>query len=75
MEDRLRRGLGNFTLTGYNQELQNFSFEKKRTMENGYKDSSLRITKELYSREKWGEKEMNERARKIASQIIEMWKI
>ena len=67
--------IGNFTLTGYNQELQNFSFEKKRTMENGYKDSSLRITKELYSREKWGEKEMNERARKIASQIIEMWKI
>ncbi len=67
--------IGNLTLTGYNQEMQNYPFDKKKNMKNGYKDSSIRITRDLCSRNKWGEKEINERANELINRIIEIWKI
>jgi hypothetical protein len=67
--------LGNLTITGYNQELQNFSFSRKKSGVNGYENSSIRITKELAKYEKWGSEEIEERGKKLAKDLVEMWKI
>ncbi|GAA7987654.1 DUF262 and DUF1524 domain-containing protein [Helicobacter pylori] len=39
--------IGNLTLTGYNQEYGNKSFQEKKGMENGFKDSPLRLNQGL----------------------------
>ncbi|OWP56908.1 MAG: hypothetical protein B2I17_03385 [Thermoplasmatales archaeon B_DKE] len=67
--------IGNLTLTAYNQELQNFAFNRKKRGENGYENSSLKITKELASYEKWGEDEIKDRGHKLAEKIGRMWLI
>ncbi len=39
--------IGNLTLTGYNQEYSNKSFQEKRDMEKGFKQSPLRLNQSL----------------------------
>ncbi len=80
--DRIHREfidkLGNLTLTGYNQELQNFSFAKKKAGnkgKNGYSSSSIQITKELTHYDKWGEEEISKRGEELSNRIAKMWKI
>ncbi len=67
--------IGNLTLTGYNSEMKNFSFDKKKNMQNGYKDSSIKITKNLSSISKWDENEIKQRLKELSEKIIEIWKI
>ena len=67
--------LGNLTITGYNQELQNFPFSRKKSGEKGYENSSIRITKKLAEYEKWGSKEIEERGKMLAKELGGMWKI
>ena len=67
--------LGNLTLTGYNQELQNFSFAKKKSNKNGYSNSSLKITRELASYNNWGEQEITKRGEELSARIAGMWVI
>lgn len=67
--------LGNLTITGYNQELQNFAFGRKKSGEKGYENSSIKMTKELAAFEKWGKEEIEERGKKLAKELVGMWKI
>jgi hypothetical protein len=67
--------LGNLTITGYNAELQNFSFTRKKYGEKGYENSSIKITKELAHYEKWGKEEIEERGKILAKKLVGMWKI
>ena len=66
--------LGNLTLSGYNSEYQNYRFTEKRDMENGYKDTPIRISSSLKSLECWGEKEILDRSDALAKIIIDIWK-
>lgn len=52
--------IGNLTLTGYNSEYSNKSFQEKQGMEGGFKDSPLRLNQGLRDRglESFGEKEI-----------------
>ncbi len=50
--------IGNLTLTGYNQEYSNKSFQEKRDMEKGFKQSPLRLNQSLKDLESFGEKEI-----------------
>ena len=43
-------------------------------MENGFKDSPIRITKMLNNYEKWTEEEIKDRSDKLAKIIIDIWK-
>ncbi len=47
--------IGNLTKTGYNSEYRNKSFQKKRDMEKGFKDSPLRLNQSLRDLESFGE--------------------
>ncbi|GAA7081919.1 DUF262 and DUF1524 domain-containing protein [Helicobacter pylori] len=65
--------IGNLTLTGYNQEYSNKSFQEKRDMENGFKQSSLRLNQSLKDLEVFGEKEIEKRANDLADWALKIW--
>ncbi len=65
--------IGNLTLTGYNKEYSNNSFQEKRDMENGFKQSPLRLNQSLKDLESFGEKEIEERASDLADWALKIW--
>ncbi|MCQ2835761.1 DUF262 and DUF1524 domain-containing protein [Helicobacter pylori] len=64
--------IGNLTLTGYNSEYSNKPFQEKRDMENGFKQSSLRLNQGLKD-EVFGEKEIKKRANDLADWALKIW--
>ncbi len=65
--------IGNLTLTGYNSEYSNKSFQDKQGMEGGFKDSPLRLNQSLKDLESFGEKEIEKRANDLADWALEIW--
>lgn len=65
--------IGNLTLTGYNQEYSNKSFQEKRYMEKGFKQSPLRLNQSLKDSESFGEKEIEKRANDLADWALKIW--
>ncbi len=65
--------IGNLTLTGYNKEYSNKSFQEKRDMENGFKQSSLKLNQSLKDLESFGEKEIEKRANDLADFALKIW--
>lgn len=66
--------IGNLTLTGFNSEYQNYRFIVKRDMEDGYKQTPIRISKSLGDLSKWGEEEIVSRSAQLAQIIAQIWK-
>ncbi|EJB48674.1 hypothetical protein HPHPA20_0734 [Helicobacter pylori Hp A-20] len=65
--------IGNLTLTGYNSEYSNNSFQEKRDMEKGFKQSSLKLNQNLKDLESFGEKEIEKRANDLADWALKIW--
>ncbi|GAA6944210.1 DUF262 and DUF1524 domain-containing protein [Helicobacter pylori] len=65
--------IGNLTLTGYNSEYSNKSFQEKRDMEGGFKDSPLRLNQSLRDLESFGEEEIKKRANDLADWALKIW--
>ncbi|MUV08977.1 DUF262 and DUF1524 domain-containing protein [Helicobacter pylori] len=65
--------IGNLTLTGYNDKYSNKSFQEKRDMENGFKQSPLRLNQSLKKLESFGEKQIEERANDLADWALKIW--
>ncbi|WP_305865773.1 DUF262 and DUF1524 domain-containing protein [Helicobacter pylori] len=65
--------IGNLTLTGYNSEYSNNSFQEKRDMEKGFKQSSLQLNQSLKKLEPFGEKEIEKRANDLADRALKIW--
>lgn len=65
--------IGNLTLTGYNNKYSNKSFQEKRDMEKGFKQSSLKLNQGLKGLEVFGEKEIEKRASDLADWALEIW--
>ena len=65
--------LGNLTLSGYNPEYQNYRFEIKKEMKNGYNETPIRISYSLRDNEKWGENEIIKRADEMSGLIVKIW--
>lgn len=65
--------LANLTLTAYNSKYQNSSFIKKRDVENGFKDSGLRMNQRLANYEKWTEVELEDRNKDMLSKAVKIW--
>ena len=53
--------LGNLTLTAYNPNMSNASFQEKRDGERGFKKSGLRMNQWIAGKTQWGLAEMQER--------------
>lgn len=65
--------LGNLTLTAYNSEYSNRSYQEKRDMEGGFTQSPLRLNDGLGGLEHWNEQTIQERANKLAQKAIQVW--
>lgn len=65
--------LANLTLTAYNSKYQNSSFIKKRDVENGFKDSGLRMNQRLATYDKWTEVELENRNKDMLIKAVKIW--
>ncbi len=72
IHDKYLHTIGNLTLTGYNQEYSNNSFQEKRDMEKGFKDSPLRLNQSLRDLESFGEEEIKKRANDLADLALKI---
>ncbi|NHB43248.1 DUF262 and DUF1524 domain-containing protein [Helicobacter pylori] len=73
IHDKYLHTIGNLTLTGYNKKYRNNSFQEKRDMEKGFKDSPLKLNQSLKDLESFGEKEIEKRANKLADWALKIW--
>src|SRR5690606_27920409 len=65
--------LGNLTITRYNSELSDRPFLEKRDMSGGFKESPVRLNKELRELETWNEDTIAARSQRLANEAIEVW--
>ncbi|WRE22870.1 DUF262 and DUF1524 domain-containing protein [Helicobacter pylori] len=73
IHDKYLHTIGNLTLTGYNEKYRNNSFQEKRDMEKGFKQSPLRLNQSLKDLESFGEKEIEKRANDLADFALKIW--
>ncbi len=73
IHDKYLHTIGNLTLTGYNKEYSNNSFQQKRDMEKGFKDSPLKLNQSLKNLESFGEEEIKKRANDLADLALKIW--
>lgn len=65
--------LGNLTLTAYNSKYSNSSFDKKKTIPNGFKDSGIRMNQKLANYDQWTPDELFERNEAMVMRGIKIW--
>lgn len=65
--------LANLTLTAYNPEYSNRSFSEKRDMENGFRDSGIRMNRWIGAQKQWGEEELQVRNEFLRQQALKIW--
>ncbi|GAA9986323.1 DUF262 and DUF1524 domain-containing protein [Helicobacter pylori] len=73
IHDKYLHTIGNLTLTGYNSEYRNKSFQEKQGMEKGFKDSPLRLNQSLRDLKSFGEEEIEKRANDLADLALKIW--
>ncbi len=73
IHDKYLHTIGNLTLTGYNQNYSNNSFQEKRDMEKGFKQSPLKLNQSLKDLESFGEKKIEKRANDLADLALKIW--
>ena len=71
-EERLHR-LGNLTLTGFNSEYSNSSFEKKKTRPNGFNESAVRLNLYVRNQSEWTVAQIEERGKRLAQRALNVW--
>lgn len=65
--------IGNLTLTAYNSEMSDKSFEDKLNMTGGFKESALRLNSYVVKQDKWNKDTIEERANKLCKLSEEIW--
>lgn len=65
--------IGNITLTGYNSELSDNPFMKKKKIEGGFDDSPLRLNNFMKNTDDWNENNIMLRAKEIVNKAKEIW--
>ncbi|MFP6104770.1 DUF262 domain-containing protein [Helicobacter pylori] len=73
IHDKYLHTIGNLTLTGYNTEYSNRSFQEKRDMEKGFKQSPLRLNQSLKDLESFDEEKIEKRANDLADWALKIW--
>ncbi len=66
----LQHTVGNLTLTGYNPQLSNSTFIRRREL---LRDSNLQMNREIAEFSKWGLEQIQERSRLLAERAINIW--
>lgn len=70
IHDSLLHTLGNLTLTGYNGELSNAPFERKRAI---YANSNIQLNRKLGTLDSWNEEAILARSEELAELALRVW--
>lgn len=73
IHDEYLHTVGNLTLTGYNSNMGNKSFQEKCTISKGFKQSRLLINKYITKQYTWNEKQIIERAILLFNIILKIF--
>ena len=65
--------ISNLTLSGYNIKYSNRPFIEKRDMENGFKQSGLRLNHYIAQFDKWNEEELEQRKQELSRMAKVIW--
>lgn len=66
--------IGNLTLTGYNSEMSDRSFNDKLNHDKGLKNSHIKLNHDIADLCKWDGFEILKRTENLAQQVISIWK-
>jgi uncharacterized protein with ParB-like and HNH nuclease domain/predicted transport protein len=66
--------LGNITLTGYNSEYSDRSFEEKKSIKDGFAESPLRLNKFVREQTNWSALEIERRGKDLAAKALAVWR-
>lgn len=67
--------IANLTLTAYNSKYSNSTFTEKKTMQNGFDDSGIRMNTWIAKKEKWTLAELEERSSFLIDRALAIWKL
>ena len=73
IQEKWLHRLGNLTLTAYNSEYSNQSFEKKKTIEGGFANSAVRLNKFVREQAVWTAAEMRKRSEELSKRGLKIW--
>lgn len=65
--------LANLTFTAYNSQYSNLPFSEKRDMENGFKQSAIRLNSWIAQQDKWDEDKLRERNLMLVEASLSIW--
>lgn len=65
--------LANLTLTAYNSRYSNKSFQEKRDMKDGFRDSGFRLNLSLVQLERWTLPEIKDRSNVLVHRALTLW--
>ncbi|MDO4322830.1 MAG: DUF4268 domain-containing protein [Lachnospiraceae bacterium] len=65
--------IANLTLTAYNSKYGNSSFIEKKTMQNGFEDSGIRMNTWIARKDKWTRAELEERSQYLMDRALRIW--
>lgn len=65
--------LGNLTLTGYNSTYSDKPLAEKQTIENGFRQSSVRLNQDIRDAPVWTPVEMSARGQRLAGLALTIW--
>ena len=65
--------MANLTLTAYNSKYSNSSFTEKKTMQNGFDDSGIRMNTWIAKKDKWTLKEIEKRNEHLMGRALTIW--
>lgn len=65
--------IANLTLTAYNSRYSNSSFTEKKTMQNGFEDSGIRMNTWIAKKDRWTLAELEERSEFLKGRALVIW--
>ena len=65
--------IAKLTLTAYNSKYSNSSFTEKKTMQNGFNDSGIRMNTWIARKNKWTLAELEERSEYLMGRALTIW--
>ncbi len=74
IQEKYVHTLGNLTLTGYNSEYSDKFFTDKRDMKGGFKESPLKLNRELANLDTWNEETILKRSENLSLEALKVWK-
>ena len=73
IQEKWLHTISNLTLSGYNIKYSNKPFAEKRDMENGFKQSGLRLNHYIAQFDRWGENELEQRKQELSKMAKAIW--